>query len=407
MASGMGNKQIAEVLDLSDQTVKNHVSSILQKLGVSDRTQAVVTAIREKFLPLDSENRLDIVQLLRVALERKASDLHLVVGSPPALRVDGKLVPMDGMPPLGPSTLSEIFKAVTTEAQRSTFSVEKELDFAYSVPGLGRFRANASLQRGSLSLTFRCLPPEIPSIDELGLPEILKELSLRPRGLVLVSGPTNSGKSTTLAAMVNHINEHAAKKVITIEDPIEYLHKNKRSLITQRDLGDDTRSFASALKHALRQDPDVILVGEMRDPETAAAAITAAESGHLVLSTLHTASAADAIDRLIDLFPPEQQEQIRGQLALVLEAIIVQILVPRADGRGRIPAFEIMLANSAIRNLIREKKNYQIPSVIETSTRQGMRTLTQSLAELVRRGLVTAEDALARCPDPNTLRTRI
>ena len=275
------------------------------------------------------------------------------------------------------------------------------------MPGLGRFRANAAMQRGSVCITFRCLPPEIPTFEELALPDVLRELSLRPRGMVIISGATNSGKSTSVAAMVNHINTNSSRKIVTIEDPIEYLHKNKRSVITQRDLGDDTRSFAAALKHVMRQDPDVILVGEMRDAETAAAAISAAESGHLVLTTLHTNNAADGVDRLIDLFPAQQQDQIRGQIALVLEAIIVQVLVPRANGKGRIAAFEVMLGTSAIRNLIRERKNHQILSVIETGTRQSMITLNQSLADLVKRGLVKPEEALSRSSDPTGLKSRI
>ena len=259
---------------------------------------------------------MDIHRLMNLTAERGASDLHLLVPAVPTIRIDGNLIPLEDEKPLTPKDTEEAFESLTTERQRERFYEELELDFAYSLPGVARFRANIALQRGSICLSLRCVPVDVPTIESFGLPEVCKELAMKPRGLVLVTGPTGSGKSTTLAAMIDYLNEHDRRKVITVEDPIEFLHKNKKCLITQRDLGDDTRSFAAALKHGLRQDPDVILVGEMRDLETMSTAITAAETGHLVLSTLHTIGAAATIDRIIDVFPPYQQPQIRAQLAL-------------------------------------------------------------------------------------------
>ncbi len=350
---------------------------------------------------------MDIHQLLRIAIEQGASDIHLLVPAVPTLRINGILTPIEGEPPLTPNDTEEAFQSITTEKQRERFYDELELDFAYGLPGVARFRTNIALQRGSISLSLRCVPVEVPTIDQFGLPEVCKTLALKPRGLVLVTGPTGSGKSTTLAAMINYLNEREKKKVITIEDPIEFLHKNRQCLITQRDLGDDTRAFASALKHGLRQDPDVILVGEMRDLETMSTAITAAETGHLVLSTLHTIGAAATIDRIIDVFPPYQQPQIRSQLALVLEAVLSQTLLPRVDGKGRIAAFEIMLSTYAIGNLIRESRTYEIPSLLEVSSRQGMQALDQALRKLVEAGLVTIEEALARAYKPQELRDKL
>jgi twitching motility protein PilT len=350
---------------------------------------------------------MDITALLRLVIEKGASDLHLAVPSPPVLRLRGRLIPLSQLPPVTPEAARRCFESITTERQREIFYQRRELDFAYTLPELARFRVNAAFQRGSISLTFRMVPTKIPTIEELGLPEVCKSLVLKPRGLVLVTGPTGSGKSTTLAAMINYLNEREARKVITIEDPVEFLHSNKKCFIVQRELGEDTLSFASGLKHALRQDPDVILVGEMRDLETIATAITAAETGHLVLSTLHTSGAAQTIDRIIDVFPAHQQPQVRAQLALILQGVLSQALLPRADGGGRIAAFEIMLGSPAIRNLIREGKTFQIPTYLETGSQQGMQTLDQALALLVKRGAVTLEEALLRAQNAEELKKAI
>lgn len=345
---------------------------------------------------------MDIDELLRTAMQREASDVHLAVPAYPMLRICSELIPI-GDEALTPALIKEAFESITTEKQQETFYGELELDFAYSSSGLGRFRVNASLQRGSIALAFRCLPLRIPTLDELGLPDICKSLILKRKGLILVTGPTSSGKSTTQAAMIDYLNERESRKVVTVEDPVEFLHCNKKCLIVQRDLGDDTGSFASAMRHALRQNADVILVGEMRDVDTTAAAITAAETGHLVLATAHTQGASNVIDRLISEFPPGQQEQIRVQFGLVLEAVLSQILVPRADGQGRVAAVEIMIANYAVRNLIRERKVHQIPAIIETSSQEGMQTLDQTLGDLVSWGIINLEDALLRAQRPEEM----
>jgi len=344
-----------------------------------------------------------IEELLKLMVDNGASDLHLRVPSPPVLRIDGALITQDDMPPLTAKDIEWQFEQVTNQEQRNTFLREMELDFAYSLPGLARFRVSVIKQRGTLSIAFRRVPFEIPSIDQLGLPQICKKLILRPRGLILVTGPTGSGKSTTLAAMIDYLNEHVSRNVITIEDPIEYLYSNKKCLIAQRDLGDDTKSFAAALIHGLRHDPDVIVVGEMRDLETIATAISAAETGHLVLGTLHTTDAAQTIDRIVDIFPPSQQPQIRLQLSLVLEAVLSQTLLPRLKGGGRIAVFEIMLANSAVRNLIREHKAFELPNVMQLHAREGMQTLDQALADLARSGLVSQEEAMMKSSHPDRL----
>ncbi len=350
---------------------------------------------------------MDIHKLLHLTAERGASDLHLLVPAVPTLRINGVLIPLEDEKPLTPRDTEEAFESLTTERQRERFYEELELDFAYSLPGVARFRVNIALQRGSICLSLRCVPVDVPTIDGFGLPDVCRTLALKPRGLVLVTGPTGSGKSTTLAAMIDYLNEHDKRKVICVEDPIEFLHRNKQCLITQRDLGDDTRSFAAALKHGLRQDPDVILVGEMRDLETMSTAITAAETGHLVLSTLHTIGAAATIDRIIDVFPPYQQLQIRAQLALVLEGVLSQVLLPRADGSGRIVAMEIMLGTYALSNLIREARTYEITSVLELSSQQGMQTLDQSLKKLVDGGQVTLDEALRRAYKPQELKSKL
>jgi twitching motility protein PilT len=345
---------------------------------------------------------MEMNELLKLMVNKGASDLHLTVPSPPVLRIDGELTPQEDLPPLTDQDIELALEQVSTEEQRAVFNREWELDFAYSVPGLARFRVNALRQRGVISLAFRFVPFYIPSIDEWGLPQIFKELILRPRGIILVAGPSGSGKSTTLAAMLRHLNENATKNVITIEDPIEFLFSNKKCLIRQRDLGDDTKSFATAVIHALRHDADVIVIGEMRDLDTISTAITAAETGHLVLGTLHTVDAPQSIDRIIDVFPYGQQQQIRVQLSQVIEAIVSQALLPRID-EGRIAAFEIMLASHTIRKYIRDGKVFEIPVTMEVSTPEGMQTLDQALASLVKRTIITPEDALLKSSDPAKL----
>jgi len=338
-------------------------------------------------------------QILELVVEKGATDLHVKVPSPPVLRIDSALVPQEECPPFTAKDIEGIFEEITTEEQREVFIREQELDFAYSVPGLARFRVNVLRQRGTMSLAFRLVPSSVPSVDELGLPQVCKTLILKPRGLVLVTGPAGSGKSTTLAAMINHLNENEARSVITIEDPIEYLFQDKKCLIRQRDLGDDTSSFSAALIHALRHDPDVIVIGEMRDLETISTAITAAETGHLVLATLHTLDAAQSIDRIIDVFPPEQQRQMRLQLSQVIEAILSQTLLPRIGG-GRVAAFEVLLANNVIKRLIREEKIHEIGPSLEMGKLEGMHTLDQALAELVRSGVVAKEEAVRKTSSP-------
>jgi len=350
---------------------------------------------------------MDIDGLLRIVVERKASDLHLKAGSLPVLRIDGRLVRCGDTEALTPEETKEAFEQVTTKEEREEFARELELDFSYSIQGLSRFRVNAALQRGTIILAFRQIYWTIPTIEELGLPQVCKVLALKPDGLVLLTGATGSGKSTTLAAMIRYLNERESRRVVTIEDPIEYLFKDKECFISQRELGADTKSFARALKRAFRQDPDVILVGEMRDLETIGTALTAAETGHLVLSTLHTPSAPQAIDRIIDVFPPHQQGQIRAQLSIALEAVLYQALVPRADGNGLVVVAEVMMGTTAIRNLIREGKTYQIPNVIQTGSEHGMQTLNQALRDLYQRGVISQEVALTSSNNPEELRELI
>lgn len=346
---------------------------------------------------------MKIEELLGLMVEKGASDLHLRVMRPPTLRIDGALKVVEGMPNVTPSDLKEAFEHVTNENQRQSFRNELELDLAYSIKGLARFRINAFVQRDTIGLAIRRVPFEVPTIDELGLPAICKSLALKTRGLVLVTGRTGTGKSTTLATMIDHLNNTEARNIITIEDPIEYVFQDAKCMIAQRDLGSDTKSFANALRHVIRQDPDVILIGEMRDLETIATAITAAETGHLVLSTLHTPSAAEAVERMIDVFPPYQQEQIRLQLSLVLEGVLSQILLRRASGRGRVAAVEIMLGTDAVRNIIREGKTEQMPSYMQTGSQFGMQTMDQALQKLVRSHVVTAEEVLPFCTKPDEL----
>ncbi|MBI2495542.1 MAG: type IV pilus twitching motility protein PilT [Candidatus Omnitrophica bacterium] len=339
-----------------------------------------------------------IDEFLKAMGENRASDLHLAVGSPPTYRVHGSLVPTKGAP-LSPEALKELLGPIVNDEHWERFRREKELDFSYSIPGVSRYRGNLLLQRGTLGAVFRAVPFKVPTLDELGFPPMLKEFCNRPRGLVLVTGPTGSGKSTTLAAMIEHINAHKTAHVITIEDPIEFLHKNQKALIRQRELGGDTCSFATALKHVLRQDPDVVLIGEMRDLETIALALTAAETGHLVLGTLHTTSAPATVDRIADVFPPHQQQQTRVQLASILEGVISQTLIPAPDQQGRVCAMEILVGTLAVRNLIREGKSHQILSIMQGGAKLGMVTLDAALRDLVAAGKVAFEEALIRTAD--------
>ena len=346
-------------------------------------------------------------KLLILMTEKGSSDMHLRVPGPPVFRIDGMLIPQEELSLLSPEDLKEAFRQITTTNQRETFYQELELDFSYSLPSVARFRVNAMLQRGTLSIAFRRVPFELPNIDQLQLPQLCKDLVLKPRGLILVTGPTGSGKSTTLAAMIEYLNEHERRNVITIEDPIEYLYTNKLCILAQRDMGDDTKSFSNALVHSLRHDPDVILVGEMRDLETISTAITAAETGHLVLGTLHTIDAVQTVDRIIDAFPPEHQRQVRLQLAQVLEAVLSQTLLPRIEGKGRVAAFEILIATAAVRNLIRNSKTHELTSAIQLGANDGMRTLNQSLATLVKNNKVTIEEALSKSSNTEQLRRLI
>lgn len=342
--------------------------------------------------------------LFEIMAEKGASDLHLRVPSPPVLRIDGVLTPLEDLPPITNKDVEALLEHIVTPEQMNTFLTELELDFAYSIPGLARFRGNALRQRGTISLSFRFVPYDIPSIDALELPQICKSLILKLKGLILITGPSGSGKSTTLAAMINHLNENDNRNIITIEDPIEYLHPNKKCLIAQRDLGDDTKSFSTALRHALRHDPDVIVIGEIRDLDTVSTAITAAETGHLVIGTLHTVDAVQSINRLIDIFPHGQQQQIRFQLSEVMEAILSQTLLRRIDG-GRIAAFEILIGNSAIKNIIREDRILELARNMEVSSKEeGMQTMEQAMAELVSRNIVTMEEALIKSSNPLKLK---
>ncbi len=342
----------------------------------------------------------NVEDLLLKALELKASDLHITTNLQPMFRIQGNLVPLQNSPVLTPEDTKRLVNELLDENQHKRLVEFGEVDFSYVIPGTSRFRINVYKQRKSLAAAIRVILPNIPSIDELGLPDILKTMALKPRGLVLVTGPTGSGKSTTLAAMVRHINTNRNCHVITIEDPIEYLHKHQNCMINQREIGDDTRSFSNALRSALREDPDVIMVGEMRDLETIATAVMASETGHLVLSTLHTTTAAQTIDRVMDVFPPNQQQQIKIQLAAVLQGIICQQLLPRTDGSGRVAAMEVLVVNDAVRNMIREGKTHQIDTVIQMGLKADMIPMDLSLANLVKRKEVAMGDATTRCVNP-------
>ncbi len=338
-------------------------------------------------------------QLLQEAVERRASDVHITVGVPPVFRINGQLVRTEH-PVLSVQDTASFVEEITKEEQRQRFMEQGELDFSFAIPGVSRFRVNLFRQRGSMGLAIRVVNERISTLDQLGHPEILKTLARNSRGLVLVTGPTGSGKSTTLAAMIDLINNERACHILTLEDPIEYLHKHRKSIVNQREIHADSKSFANALRAALREDPDVILVGEMRDAETIGIAVTAAETGHLVFATLHTGDASQTVDRIIDVFPPYQQQQIRVQLSLTLQGIISQQLIPRRDGTGRVVALEILTATPAVRNLIREGKSHQMLSIIQTGARNGMQSMDSSLKSLYASGNITYEDAIIRASNP-------
>jgi twitching motility protein PilT len=404
---------LAPVMDEVAETRAEEVHAISQILASADPSSMLAT-LRDAVLvkgsaavvgggsgPSAVEHTVD--DLLRILLDRDGSDLHLTVGSPPGLRIRGELLPLEGTKPLTPKDTQDLILALLSEEQRRRFDAELELDFAYSIPGLSRFRANVFQQRNSMGAVFRTIPLAIPTIAELDLPKVCQYLSERPRGLVLVTGPTGSGKSTTLAAMIDHINATRPVHIVTLEDPIEFMHRNKRAYVNQREIGADTRSFSSALRRVLRQDPDVILVGEMRDLETISAAITAAETGHLVLATLHTTGGPETVDRVIDVFPPHQQQQVRMQLSATLEGVLSQVLLRTADGVGRVMAMEIMLGTPAIANLIREGKTQQMPTIIHGGQTIGMQTLDQDIKRLLQAGVVTFEEAISKAKDPREL----
>ena len=346
---------------------------------------------------------LSLEGLMQLAGEQKASDIHLTVESPPVLRIDGSMVPLQ-TEKLSPVDLEMFARSLMNEQQAKRFAEYGELDISYSLPGVGRYRVNVFRQRGSIGVVVRLIPYVIPDPESLGLPPVCIELAKLHKGLVLVTGPTGSGKSTTLASLVDYINRTRACHIVTIEDPIEYLHRHKLSLVNQREVGNDTLSFTNALRAVLRQDPDVILVGEMRDLETIATAVTAAETGHLVFSTLHTNDATQSVDRMIDVFPPHQQQQIRVQLAAVLQGILSQQLFPRADHKGRVAAIEVLLATPAVRSLIREGKTHQLPTVIQTNTKLGMQTMDKAIIDLVQKGLISQEVAQEKMLNPDSLR---
>jgi twitching motility protein PilT len=346
----------------------------------------------------------DFAAVLATVAQRRASDLHLTAGAPPMIREKGKIGPIEGFPKLTPQQTREVVFGILSEDQRKRFEVARQLDFAYAIPNVARFRVNCYMQRGSVSAAFRLVPMGTPSLDDLGVPQVLREFTRKPRGFVLVTGPTGSGKSTTLAAMIDVINREREDHILTIEDPIEFLHQHKRSIVNQREVGSDAENFSLGLRAALRQDPDVILVGEMRDMETISTALTAAETGHLVFATLHTQSTAQTVDRIIDVFPPKQQQQVRTQLSVALQGIVTQQLLPTADGQGRVVACEVLVPNPAVRNLIREAKTHQIYSAIQTAGAIGMQTMDADLVRLVRAGKITTELAEQRASVPEELR---
>jgi twitching motility protein PilT len=348
--------------------------------------------------------RFDFADLLLDVLERRASDLHLTAGSQPMIRVRGRLVALENYPKLMPADTREIIYGILTNDQRQRLETDWQIDFAYAIPGKARFRVNAYFQRSSLGAAFRLIPSILTPIDDLGLPAVVHDFCKKPRGFVLVTGPTGSGKSTSLASMIDEINGSREEHILTVEDPIEFLHGHKKCIVNQRELGSDAQSFAAALKGALRQDPDVILVGEMRDLETIHTALTAAETGHLVFATLHTQDAPQSIDRIIDVFPSHQQQQVRVQLSVALQGVMTQTLLPSADGSGRCVACEVLVPTPAVRNLIREGKTHQIYSTMQTGGASGMQTMDAALATLVRQGKITQRVAEGASSTPDELK---
>src|ERR687888_474274 len=344
-----------------------------------------------------------IDELLEHMVERNASDLHVTTGAPPVIRVRGEVQRLEGYDPLSPEDTQQLLYRILSSEQQKQFELKRQLDFSHSIPGLARFRVNVYFQRESIGAAFRLIPAELKTLEELGIPSSLHQLAEMPRGIVLVTGPTGSGKSTTLAALIDEINRNRSEHILTIEPPLDSPHRHKRCIVNQREIGPDATSFAEALRAALRQDPDVILLGEMRDLETIATALTAAETGHLVFATLHTQSAPSTIDRIIDAFPAEQQGQVRVQVAATLQGVVTQNLVPPADGRGRTAAIEILMPDDAVRNIIRQSKIEQIYSVMQTSTSRGMQTMEQSLADLTLRHVITPEVAFSRTSKPDQL----
>ncbi len=367
------------------------------RVALHEGAAAPATYARATTEPTGHAGEVTLAELLHGMLELGASDLHLTAGAPALVRVQGELTPLRNCPALPPDLIQRLVYTVLTQKQRERFEADLELDFAYALPGAARFRVNVYRQRENLGVAFRRIPYEIKSLEELGVPGSVAAFAGLPRGMVLVTGPTGSGKSTTLAALIDLANRTRRDHIMTVEDPIEFLHRHKSCMVNQREVGEDTHSFASALKHVLRQDPDIILVGEMRDLETISVALTAAETGHLVFATLHTQDAAQTIDRVIDVFPPHQQQQVRVQLAGALQGVVCQTLCRTADGRGRVVATEVMVATPAIRNLIREGKTHQVYSAMQAGMQHGMHTLDQHLAELVRSGRVSYEQGLEKC----------
>lgn len=419
VAVGMsGNELTVAMENPTDQDAVNQISSdtgwVIRPVlaSTSDISLAieVLYGVEDKPPVADADSDaipvsdLHLNALLEEMVDMGASDLHLSAGLPPCVRIDGALRPMDGYETLTPSELRRMIYAVLSQRQREKFEADLELDTSHSVPNVGRFRLNVFVQRDSVGAVLRAIPFKIVPLEKLGVPAVVGSLSNLPRGLVLVTGPTGSGKSTTLASIVDIINSTQPLHIMTVEDPIEFVHTHKRCVVNQREVGEDTRSFAEALKHVLRQDPDVILVGEMRDLETISTALTAAETGHLVFGTLHTQDAPQSIDRVIDVFPSHQQQQIRVQLASALQAVVTQQLLPRATGRGRAVACEVLIATPAVRNLIREGKVHQIYSAMQGGGKYGMQTMDQSLAELVRSSSVSMDVALERCHHEDDLR---
>jgi len=353
--------------------------------------------------PAPQQQELSLRALLQEMIQKGASDLHITVGEKPKIRIDGALLDSAINQVLAPRDSLQLAYSILTENQKKRFETEDELDFSFGVQNLSRFRGNVYKQRGCVAMAIRQIPYEIVNLDQLGLPSVMKKLAERPRGLVLVTGPTGSGKSTTLAAMVDKINTERKEHIITVEDPIEFIHRHKSCMVNQREVGADTKSFSAALKYALRQDPDVILIGEMRDLETISAALTIAETGHLVLATLHTNSCAESINRIIDAFPSHQQAQVRAQLAFVLEGVVTQTLLPKVKGKGRVVAVEVMVCTPAIRAVIRDEKIHQIYSLMQAGKKHGMQTMNDSLQVLYMQGTISLVEALKRSGDPNEL----